>query len=99
MDVVIEIVDGPVDERRIEAKEPGGRALVFREQRAWMHVPGERYPFACKVSLWHRPAYPAGRYRFGPRSYQVGKFGSPELARDLDLQPMPAAAAASRAAG
>lgn len=93
MDILIE-VDGPVEERVIQ----GDRGpMRFREQRAYLFRPGERYPLPFKVSLGDRGAYAAGRYRLGPASVVVGKWGRIELARDLELIPAPAVAAAATA--
>ena len=87
MNVVIEIDSPEVATRQIIAKS-SGQPLQFREQSAYLHVPGERYPHLFKVSLGDRPAYQPGRYHIAADSYQVGRFGELALARALVLVPV-----------
>lgn len=99
-DVQIEICSEKVDSRSFEAKD--GRRFNFREQRGYFHVSGDPYPMPCKIALGDRAPWPVGRYRLGSGSYVVGRYGSLELARELELVPLPAEAArpaAARAAG
>lgn len=89
--VVIEVVTSDVEERSFTSKE--GKPMRFREQRAYLHRPGDPYPTPFSVSLGDRPAHSPGRYSLGISSFRVGRFGSLELGRELQLQPLPAEAA------
>jgi len=93
MTVQIEVFSPDCVTRRIRAKDPDDRDFVFREQKAYMHVPGDPYPMACVLSLGEREPWPAGRYTLGGESYRIGRFGAPELVRELVLVPVPADAA------
>lgn len=93
--IVIEVCTADFQTRTIRAKEAGGRDFMFREQRAYMHKPGDPYPSPCHISLGDRPPFAPGRYTLSPASFSVGRFGSPELVRELVLLPVPVAAAAS----
>lgn len=93
MSVEIEVCSADFETRRIQSKEAGGRDFLFREQRAYLHLPGDPYPMPCQISLGERQPWPVGRYRLAPASYRVGRFGAPELARELVLTPVPADAA------
>ncbi|MCC6143397.1 MAG: helix-destabilizing protein [Candidatus Hydrogenedentes bacterium] len=99
MNVVIEIDSPDVFTRQIVAKS-SGQPLQFREQSAYLHKPGERYPHQFKLSLGDRPAYQPGRYHIAADSYQVGRFGELTLSRALVLAPVAGqeSAAAPRAA-
>lgn len=88
--IVIEIFSSDFQTRTIRAKEQGGRDFSFREQRAYLHKPGDPYPSPCQISLGDRPAFAPGRYTLAPASFSVGRFGSPELVRELVLVPVPA---------
>jgi hypothetical protein len=88
MSVEIEVCSADFEARRIQSKEAGGRDFLFREQRAYLHLPGDPYPMPCQISLGERQPWPVGRYRLAPASYRVGRFGAPELARELVLTPV-----------
>ena len=96
MNVVIEIDSPEVVTRQIVSKATG-QPLQFREQGAYLHRPGERYPHQFKLSLGDRPAYQPGRYHITADSYQVGRFGELTLSRALVLVPVSAQEAAARA--
>ena len=87
MNIVIEIDSTDVVTRQIVAKSTG-QPLQFREQGAYLHRPGERYPHQFKLSLGDRPAYQPGRYHIAADSYEVGRFGELALARALVLVPV-----------
>lgn len=85
--VVVEIDSTDVVTRQIVAKS-SGQPMQFREQAAYLHRPGERYPHQFKVSLGDRPAYQPGRYHITADSYEVGRFGELTLSRALVLAPV-----------
>lgn len=91
-DVIIE-VDQKVTERTV----PGEKGMMrFREQVAYLHKPGERYPSPFSLSLGDRAPFAPGRYRLAPESFFIGKFSKLEIARQIELLPValsPAAAA------
>lgn len=97
--IVIEVCTADFQTRTIRAKEAGGRDFMFREQRAYMHKPGDPYPSPCQISLGERPPFAPGRYTLSPASFSVGRFGSPELVRELVLVPVPVAVSAGVEAG
>lgn len=82
MTIELEITDDTVTTRNFTSKD--GKALSFREQRAWLHS-SDPYPVAFNLGLRDRSAYAPGRYRLGDGSYRVNKYCSLELARDLVL--------------
>lgn len=67
-----------------------GKPFEIREQEAWLHVPGVKYPVKCRVSLADRQAaYPPGEYEV-TRPLTVGQFDSLVASRDLGLVPITA---------
>jgi len=96
--IVFEIVSESFTTRKIPSKEAGKPGFAFNEQRAYMHKPGDPYPSPCHISLGDRKPFPVGRYTLAPDSFTVGRYGSPELVRELQLIPAPVAAAAAPAA-
>lgn len=52
-----------------------GKPYQIREQRAYVTLPGQKYPQNIKVTLDDNSApYPPGIYTVGPDSFFVGRF-------------------------
>lgn len=65
----IEIFDGF---RTYAFKGEGGRDVEGAKQEAWLHVPGQRFPVRCDISLQKGvPPLRPGVYMLGPSSYAV----------------------------
>lgn len=79
MAIRIEIENTEVTERKGESKNTG-KQYCIREQAALMFKDGSRYPDKIKVNVPDgKAAYPVGLYTLHDDSYQVSRFGSPEL--------------------
>lgn len=68
--------------------EKNGKPWEIIEQAGTIETPYMRNP--CRLSLRKgQPPYKAGRYSFDPlKALRVSDFGTPQLARDLDLTPV-----------
>jgi Helix-destabilising protein. len=93
MKVSVEIISNEVHQRSFQSKE--GKTLSFREQDAYLHREGDRYPDRMRISLGERPAWPVGRYTISPSSLTVGRFGQLEFERQVNLVPVAVPAAAA----
>lgn len=82
MMIKIEITSEEVNERKFEKD---GKTFSFREQEAWLHFPGEKYPTRFKISLGSEAPFREGFYSLGASCYTVDKYGSLAFRRQLQL--------------
>lgn len=91
MAIYIEIENPTVNTRSgVSAK---GREYQIREQSALMFKSGSRYPDKIKINVPDgQSAYQPGRYELHDDSFQVSRFGNPELRAILVAAPVKAGA-------
>lgn len=82
--IKIEILDDDVVTRNFDKD---GKSFSFREQEAFLHFPGEKYPSRFKISLGSDAAYRPGFYVLSSESFTVDRYGSLALRRSLKLLP------------
>lgn len=59
-----------------------GKAYQIREQKGYVHIPGNKYPQPIKLTLDDDvQAYPPGKYTLADASFFVGRFD------DLQMRP------------
>lgn len=81
----VEVVTDRISERR---GDKDGKAWVIREQEAFLHQEGQKYPQRIVLSLGDsRPAFAAGMYTLAPENFYVGRYGQIEVKRHLELIP------------
>ena len=86
MAIYIEIESTAVSDRKGTSQK--GREYHIREQGALMFKPGSRYPDKIKINVPDgQSAYQPGRYELHDDSYQVSRFGNPELRAILVAAP------------
>lgn len=95
MSLVIEIDSSEVKTRSgVSAKT--GKDYSIREQVAYAHIPGNRYPQQIKLTLEDgQHPYPVGKYALDPSSFYVGRFDDLQLR--VKLANLPAAKAVGAA--
>lgn len=83
MDILIEIDDETVNEKRIQT---GSRDFTVHEQFAWLRTPGDRYPQKCTLQLPDgQSPHRKGEYQINPSSVIIDRFGNVQLKKALDL--------------
>ncbi len=85
MEINVEITDAAVNTRG--GKTRNGDDWSIREQQAWLHLLGKRYPqeFVMQLRDQDSPYHP-GLYKLLMSSITIGKFGKLEFHRFLDLE-------------
>jgi hypothetical protein len=74
-----------------EVSPEGKKPFVVYYQDAWAWIPGNKYPqrIELRVSDPHS-GFKQAAYQLGAESFRVGRFGSLELSRELQLRPLDA---------
>lgn len=81
----VEVLSDRISERR---GEKDGKSYCIREQEAFLHQDGQKYPQRIVLSLGDsKPAYAAGMYALAPENFYVGRYGQIEVKRHLELVP------------
>lgn len=95
MSLIVEI-DSTEIKTRSGHSERSGKDYSIREQVAYAHIPGQRYPQMIKLSLEQgQMPYQVGKYQLDPGSFFVGRFG--DLQIRVKLTNLPAAKAVGAA--
>ena len=69
-----------------------GELVPYRDQEAYIHLPGAKYPQQARIRLRPQQApYVEGSYILSPKSFSVGAYGDLQLG-DVVLDPLPAKA-------
>lgn len=67
-----------------------GELVQYRDQEAYIHLPGAKYPQGMRIRLKpQQAAFAEGVYVLSPKSFSVGSFGDLQL-NELVLDPLPA---------
>jgi len=97
MSLVIEIDSNEVKTRSGTSAKTG-KDYNIREQTAYAHIPGQRYPQQIKLMLEdNQMPYPVGKYQLDPSSFYVGRFD--DLQIRVKLANLPASGSKPQAVG
>jgi hypothetical protein len=66
----------------LETRNSKATGKPYHKQQAFLHVPGSRYPTACKLFAEDGKAFAPGMYFLAASSFRVGQYG------DLEIRPV-----------
>lgn len=78
-------VQGSVEQREVVSK--AGDKFLFREQKAWLFLPGDKYPRPFRIRLSDGQSYEPGMYQLSPASFSVGGYGDLLVRPVLEVLP------------